>query len=351
MREIIACFPVYRTYVNDRDPVPNDRDRQYIERAVREAKRRNPNRPAAVYHFVRDLLLKRGEFIPESERGEHMQFVGKFQQVTSPVTAKGIEDTALYLLQPAGVAERGRVGDPIVSGRRPAQLHQLAPERPERWPHGAVGHVDARHQAQRRRAGAASTCCRKSRARGSRRRRDGRASNRRGADLNRRAVVPEPQRGVSALPDADRLLAARADATADDPRLSASASRRTCSRRCARRRCSPAGSIPARSTSRRCAHSSRRSWRPTTTAFLDDFRAVPRSASRELGVYNSLAQVADEDRRARACPTSTRAPSCGTSASSIPTTAGPSTTRRAAACSRSSTRTCQARGRAASPPG
>ena len=45
----------------------------------------------------RDLLLKRSEFIRDSEHNEHMAFVGKFQQVTSPVTAKGIEDTAIYL--------------------------------------------------------------------------------------------------------------------------------------------------------------------------------------------------------------------------------------------------------------
>jgi (1->4)-alpha-D-glucan 1-alpha-D-glucosylmutase len=135
MREIIACFPVYRTYVNDREPAPTASDRQYIERAVREAKRRNPYRPAAVYHFVRDLLLKRGEFIPESERSEHMQFVGKFQQVTSPVTAKGIEDTALY--QYNRLVSLNEVGsEPDHFGTSPAQLHDWLAERAERWPHG-----------------------------------------------------------------------------------------------------------------------------------------------------------------------------------------------------------------------
>src|SRR4030095_4744555 len=96
IREIIACFPVYRTYVNERDEV-REHDRTAIERAVREARRLNPNRPAAVYQFVRDLLLKRADYIPENDRDAHMTFVGKFQQVTSPVTAKGIEDTALYI--------------------------------------------------------------------------------------------------------------------------------------------------------------------------------------------------------------------------------------------------------------
>ena len=135
MREIIACFPVYRTYVNEREPIPNDRDREYIERAVREARRRNPNRPAAVYHFVRDLLLKRGEFIAESNHSDHMAFVGKFQQVTSPVTAKGIEDTALYLYN--RLVSLNEVGsEPDHFGTTPEQLHQWLAARAQQWPHG-----------------------------------------------------------------------------------------------------------------------------------------------------------------------------------------------------------------------
>jgi len=135
MREIIACFPVYRSYVNEREPVPSDPDREYIERAVREAKRRNPNRPAAVYHFVRDLLLKRGEFIRDSEHSEHMAFVGKFQQVTSPVTAKGIEDTALYLYN--RLVSLNEVGsEPDHFGTSPEQLHGWLQTRAERWSHG-----------------------------------------------------------------------------------------------------------------------------------------------------------------------------------------------------------------------
>jgi (1->4)-alpha-D-glucan 1-alpha-D-glucosylmutase len=78
MREIIACFPVYRSYVTERDKV-SEHDRSSIERAVREAKRRNPNRSPVVYEFVRDLLLKKADYIPERERGAHMEFVGRFQ--------------------------------------------------------------------------------------------------------------------------------------------------------------------------------------------------------------------------------------------------------------------------------
>ena len=135
MREIIACFPVYRTYVNERETDVSQQDRHAIERAVREAKRRNPNRPAAVYDFVRDLLLKKADYIPESARDEHMRFVGKFQQVTSPVTAKGIEDTALYIYNRlVSLNEVG--GEPDHFGISSERLHAWLARRAERWPHG-----------------------------------------------------------------------------------------------------------------------------------------------------------------------------------------------------------------------
>jgi (1->4)-alpha-D-glucan 1-alpha-D-glucosylmutase len=135
MREIIANFPVYRTYVNDREPAVSDRDRHYIEHAVREAKRRNPNRPLAVYDFVRDVLLKRADYIPPSERDEHMRFVGKFQQLTSPVTAKGIEDTTLYIYNRlVSLNEVG--GHPDTFGTAPTALHRWLATRGDHWPHG-----------------------------------------------------------------------------------------------------------------------------------------------------------------------------------------------------------------------
>src|SRR5688572_16025134 len=133
MREMIACFPAYRSYVNERDEV-SAQDRRAIEYAVREAKRRNPNRPAAVYDFVSDLLLKRAGYIDETAREEHMRFVGKFQQVTSPVTAKGIEDTALYLYN--RLVSLNDVGShPDAFGMAPDALHAWFARRSGRWPH------------------------------------------------------------------------------------------------------------------------------------------------------------------------------------------------------------------------
>ena len=135
MREIIASFPVYRTYVNGREPDVSAHDRRYIEFAVSEAKRRNPRHPAVVFDFIRGLLLKKADDIPEEERGEHLKFVSKFQQVTSPVTAKGIEDTALYIYNRlVSLNEVG--GEPDKFGVPVDALHGWLAERAKRWPHG-----------------------------------------------------------------------------------------------------------------------------------------------------------------------------------------------------------------------
>ncbi len=134
MREIIASFPVYRTYVNGREADVTAHDRRYIEFAVSEAKRRNPRHPAVVFDFVRGLLLKKAEYIPEEERDEHLRFVGKFQQVTSPVTAKGIEDTALYIYNRlVSLNEVG--GEPDKFGVSADALHSWLGERATKWPH------------------------------------------------------------------------------------------------------------------------------------------------------------------------------------------------------------------------
>ena len=97
LHEIIACFPVYRTYVTpDPDEPITDRDRAYIRLAVTKAKRKNPTTNAQVFDFIQELLLK----IPTENSplpwSTVQPFVMKFQQITSPVMAKGVEDTAFY---------------------------------------------------------------------------------------------------------------------------------------------------------------------------------------------------------------------------------------------------------------
>ena len=70
------------------------RGRDYIERAVAEAKRRNPTVNVSVFDFARDtLLLQYAPWANEAGRAERRHFVMRFQQDTGPVTAKRVEDT------------------------------------------------------------------------------------------------------------------------------------------------------------------------------------------------------------------------------------------------------------------
>jgi (1->4)-alpha-D-glucan 1-alpha-D-glucosylmutase len=133
IREIIACFPVYRTYVPAGDAPVSDRDRKYIQEAVEEAKRRNLSLTGLVFDFIGDLLLKRADYIPEADREEYLRFVTKFQQITSPVTAKGIEDTALYVYtRLLSLNEVG--GSPDRFGVSPHDLHAWFARRQREWP-------------------------------------------------------------------------------------------------------------------------------------------------------------------------------------------------------------------------
>jgi (1->4)-alpha-D-glucan 1-alpha-D-glucosylmutase len=133
IREIIASFPVYRTYVTADDSPVSERDRRYIDEAVNDAKRRNPAVPSLVYDFIRDLLLKRADYMQGHEREEYRRFIMRFQQTTSPVTAKGIEDTALYIYHRLiSLNEVG--GEPSHFGTRPEDLHAWFARRQREWP-------------------------------------------------------------------------------------------------------------------------------------------------------------------------------------------------------------------------
>ena len=136
LREVIACFPVYRTYIDGRSPEVSLQDRACVEVAVAFAKRRNPATNVSVFDFVRDVLLLRyPENVDQTYREDQRTFVQKFQQVTAPVTAKGVEDTAFYRYNPlVSLNEVG--GDPDRFGISVDEFHTQCLARQEKWPAG-----------------------------------------------------------------------------------------------------------------------------------------------------------------------------------------------------------------------
>jgi (1->4)-alpha-D-glucan 1-alpha-D-glucosylmutase len=133
VRETIACFPVYRTYLEPDRPV-NDEDRQVIERAISAAKRRNPGIEASVFNFLRDILLLRvPENLEDDARAGQTHFVLKFQQYTGPIMAKGVEDTAFYIFNRL-VALNEVGGEPQRFGSGVEAFHRKNVDRLRDWP-------------------------------------------------------------------------------------------------------------------------------------------------------------------------------------------------------------------------
>jgi len=133
LREVIACFPVYRTYIRGDTVRPDEQDERYIRAAIKTAKRRNPATSGSVFDFIQDLLLlKDPDSIGEPERAERRLFVMRFQQLTGPVMAKGLEDTAFYRYCPLlSLNEVG--GSPETFGIAKAYFHSKNRARRGSW--------------------------------------------------------------------------------------------------------------------------------------------------------------------------------------------------------------------------
>jgi (1->4)-alpha-D-glucan 1-alpha-D-glucosylmutase len=128
IREVIACFPVYRTYVRAEQGQVSDADVHYVNEAIETAKANRPVVDFELFDFLRDLLLLRIE-----DRGEvESSLVMRFQQNTGPVMAKGLEDTVFYNFNRL-VALNEVGGDPARFGIDPAKFHEDSVETQRRW--------------------------------------------------------------------------------------------------------------------------------------------------------------------------------------------------------------------------
>jgi len=137
IREVIACFPIYRTYITKLERL-EEHDRKFIEMAVTKAKQRSPATDISIFDYLkRILLMQYPEYFTEEDRMEQLAFVQKFQQCTGPIMAKGLEDTAFYVYNRlVSLNEVG--GDPSTFGISVADFHAQNAERLERWPYSML---------------------------------------------------------------------------------------------------------------------------------------------------------------------------------------------------------------------
>jgi (1->4)-alpha-D-glucan 1-alpha-D-glucosylmutase len=131
LSEVVACFPVYRTYV--RDDVSTI-DRRYLEWALKQARARSQAADVSAFGFLESVLLAQPINGDPRLRAEMLAFTAKLQQFTAPVTAKGIEDTSFYRYFPlVSLNEVG--GGPERFGVTVEAFHRANQARTRDWPH------------------------------------------------------------------------------------------------------------------------------------------------------------------------------------------------------------------------
>jgi (1->4)-alpha-D-glucan 1-alpha-D-glucosylmutase len=132
LTEVITYFPVYRTYVTE-DEI-SLADRKYIEQAVSRAKAKSTAADSTVFDFIYDVLLTRqAEDRPLFYQRAVIHFAMRFQQYTSALMAKGLEDTCFYRYNRlTSFNEVG--GDPLRFGVLPEEFHEQIQARARIWP-------------------------------------------------------------------------------------------------------------------------------------------------------------------------------------------------------------------------
>jgi (1->4)-alpha-D-glucan 1-alpha-D-glucosylmutase len=147
LREVLACFPVYRIYVDAQGPA-SETDRRDLDWAISWARRDDSSIDPSVFDFVQQLLS--GDLVAEPHSGFSREAVlrcaMKLQQYSGPVMAKGLEDTAFYRYN-RFIALNEVGGNPDEFGISVAAFHHANRSRAERWPHAML--ATATHDTKR----------------------------------------------------------------------------------------------------------------------------------------------------------------------------------------------------------
>jgi (1->4)-alpha-D-glucan 1-alpha-D-glucosylmutase len=136
LTEVVASFPVYRTYVSPAGV--SDENAHFIRTAIASAKWRSPAADASIFDFVAEVLLTRiAEGQDPAYRSAVAAFAMKFQQFTSPVMAKGLEDTAFY--RHNRLVSLNDVGSDLHRfGTTTSEFHRANQERFRDWPNAML---------------------------------------------------------------------------------------------------------------------------------------------------------------------------------------------------------------------
>ena len=147
IKQIVASFPVYRTYV-DFAGSPADADRRDIAWAITRARRIDPDIHPSAFDFLQNVLMAETEKPPTQElsRTAALRLAMTLQQFSGPVMAKGVEDTAFYRYN-RFVALNEVGGAPERFGIAPSALHKANAARAQHSPHAML--ATATHDTKR----------------------------------------------------------------------------------------------------------------------------------------------------------------------------------------------------------
>ena len=130
---VTAALPVYRTYVRDIDG-PTEVDRARILDAVEVAREHvSVEAEPALAFCARVFTLEGARRLPPRRAAAWLEAVQRWQQLSGPAAAKGLEDTALY--RDVALLARNDVGtEPSSAAIDVATFHVRNVARAERWP-------------------------------------------------------------------------------------------------------------------------------------------------------------------------------------------------------------------------
>lgn len=132
LSEVLALFPVYRTYINQEGL--RESDRFYIKEVMEKAKHQAPPLVKELNFIEKLLLLEEEDNLTTEQKELRRHFVMKLQQMTGPLMAKGIEDTLFYVYNRLiSLNEVG--GNPGEFGITLADFHEFNKKQQETWPH------------------------------------------------------------------------------------------------------------------------------------------------------------------------------------------------------------------------
>jgi (1->4)-alpha-D-glucan 1-alpha-D-glucosylmutase len=134
--ELLAQFPVYRSYTRQGPASPAD------EAAFRQAEQAAKAAPGRARPELIDLIVA---WLHAPETPSRQIAATRFQQLSAPLAAKAVEDTAFYRY--GRLISRNDVGfDAATLGTDPTEFHRLCAERAQRFPRALLATATHDHK-------------------------------------------------------------------------------------------------------------------------------------------------------------------------------------------------------------